>query len=29
MNQWKAADSELQPFLEQARRGLARVGFAG
>jgi eukaryotic-like serine/threonine-protein kinase len=29
MNQWKAADSELQPFIEQARRGLARVGFAG
>jgi tetratricopeptide (TPR) repeat protein len=29
MNQWKSADPELQPFVEQARRGLARVGQAG
>jgi tetratricopeptide (TPR) repeat protein len=29
MNQWKGADPELQPFVEQARRGLARVGQAG
>ncbi len=26
MTQWKRADPELQPFLDQARRGLARVG---
>ncbi len=29
MAQWKSADPELQPFLEQARQGLARVGVAG
>jgi tetratricopeptide (TPR) repeat protein len=29
MTQWKSADAELQPFIEQARRGLARVGVAG
>jgi tetratricopeptide (TPR) repeat protein len=28
MAQWKSADPELQPFLDQARRGLARVGVA-
>jgi tetratricopeptide (TPR) repeat protein len=28
MSQWKSADPELQPFLDQARRGLARVGVA-
>jgi tetratricopeptide (TPR) repeat protein/TolB-like protein len=28
MTQWKGADPELQPFLDQARRGLARVGVA-
>ncbi|MGZ8398331.1 MAG: protein kinase domain-containing protein, partial [Gemmatimonadales bacterium] len=28
MSQWKWADAELQPFLDQARRGLARVGVA-
>jgi tetratricopeptide (TPR) repeat protein len=28
MVQWKWADPELQPFLDQARRGLARVGVA-
>jgi hypothetical protein len=28
MRQWKSADPELQPFLDQARRGLARVGVA-
>jgi serine/threonine-protein kinase len=28
MSQWKLADPELQPFLDQARRGLARVGYA-
>jgi hypothetical protein len=28
MTQWKSADPELQPFLDQARRGLARVGVA-
>ncbi len=28
MTQWKTADPELQPFLDQARRGLARVGVA-
>ncbi|MGZ8397742.1 MAG: protein kinase domain-containing protein [Gemmatimonadales bacterium] len=28
MTQWKRADPELQPFLDQARRGLARVGAA-
>ena len=28
MTQWKWADPELQPFLDQARRGLARVGVA-
>ena len=27
MAQWKSADAELQPFLDQARRGLARVGY--
>ncbi|HEU4682208.1 MAG TPA: protein kinase [Gemmatimonadales bacterium] len=29
MTQWKSAGVELQPFVDQARRGLARVGFAG
>ena len=29
MQQWKSADPELQPFIDQARRGLARVGYAG
>jgi serine/threonine-protein kinase len=29
MTQWKSADPELQPFVDQARRGLARVGVAG
>ncbi|MGH7509063.1 MAG: protein kinase domain-containing protein [Gemmatimonadales bacterium] len=29
MHQWKSADPELQPFVDQARRGLARVGVAG
>ncbi|HEU5305352.1 MAG TPA: protein kinase [Gemmatimonadales bacterium] len=29
MNQWKSADPELQPFIDQARRGLARVGVSG
>ena len=28
MTQWKSADAELQPFVDQARRGLARVGVA-
>ncbi|HEY8197682.1 MAG TPA: protein kinase [Gemmatimonadales bacterium] len=28
MSQWKGANPELQPFLDQARRGLARVGVA-
>lgn len=28
MAQWKSADPELRPFLDQARRGLARVGVA-
>jgi tetratricopeptide (TPR) repeat protein len=28
MAQWKSADAELQPFIDQARRGLARVGVA-
>jgi tetratricopeptide (TPR) repeat protein len=28
MAQWKGADPELRPFLDQARRGLARVGVA-
>jgi serine/threonine protein kinase/tetratricopeptide (TPR) repeat protein len=28
MTQWRTADAELQPFLDQARRGLARVGVA-
>jgi serine/threonine protein kinase/tetratricopeptide (TPR) repeat protein len=27
--QWKAADPALQPFIQQAQRGLARVGQAG
>jgi tetratricopeptide (TPR) repeat protein/tRNA A-37 threonylcarbamoyl transferase component Bud32 len=27
--QWKGADPALQPFIEQAQRGLARVGHAG
>ena len=27
--QWKAADPALQPFIQQAQRGLARVGHAG
>ncbi|HEY3013402.1 MAG TPA: protein kinase, partial [Gemmatimonadales bacterium] len=27
--QWKEADPVLQPFIEQAERGLARVGYAG
>ena len=26
--QWKSADAELQPFVDQARRGLARMGVA-
>ena len=26
LTQWKSADAELQPFVDQARRGLARVG---
>jgi hypothetical protein len=26
MTQWKAAAPELQPFVDQARRGLARIG---
>jgi serine/threonine-protein kinase len=26
--QWKSADAELQPFVDQARRGLARMGHA-
>jgi hypothetical protein len=29
MDQWKSADPELEPFIEQARRGLARVGYSG
>ncbi len=29
MTQWKSADPELQPFVDQARRGLARVGYSG
>jgi tetratricopeptide (TPR) repeat protein/TolB-like protein len=29
INQWRSADPELQPFVEQARRGLARVGHSG
>ncbi len=29
MAQWKSADPELQPFLDQARRGLARMGYSG
>lgn len=29
MTQWKSADPELQPFVDQARRGLARVGHSG
>ncbi len=28
VTQWKSANPELQPFLDQARRGLARVGVA-
>ena len=28
MTQWKSAAAELQPFVDQARRGLARVGVA-
>jgi serine/threonine-protein kinase len=28
MTQWKSADPELQPFVDQARRGLARMGFS-
>ncbi len=28
MTQWKSADLELQPFVDQARRGLARMGVA-
>jgi hypothetical protein len=27
--QWKEADPALQPFIQQAQRGLARVGHAG
>ncbi len=29
MTQWKSAAPELQPFVDQARRGLARVGHSG
>jgi serine/threonine-protein kinase len=29
MTQWRSANAELQPFIDQARRGLARVGIAG
>lgn len=29
MTQWKSADPELQPYIDQARRGLARMGYAG
>ena len=29
LTQWKSADAELQPFVDQARRGLARVGYSG
>jgi serine/threonine-protein kinase len=29
MTQWRSADPELQPFVDQARRGLARVGYSG
>ncbi len=29
MTQWKSADAELQPFVDQARRGLARMGYSG
>jgi tetratricopeptide (TPR) repeat protein len=28
LSQWKSADAELQPFVDQARRGLARMGVA-
>ncbi len=28
LSQWKFADAELQPFVDQARRGLARMGHA-
>jgi hypothetical protein len=26
LTQWRSADAELQPFVDQARRGLARMG---
>jgi eukaryotic-like serine/threonine-protein kinase len=29
LTQWKSADAELQPFVDQARRGLARMGYSG
>ena len=29
LTQWKSADPELQPFVDQARRGLARMGVSG
>ena len=29
LTQWKSADGELQPFVDQARRGLARVRVSG
>ncbi len=29
MTQWKSADPELQPYIDQARQGLARMGYAG
>jgi serine/threonine-protein kinase len=29
LTQWKSADPELRPFIDQARRGLARVGYSG
>jgi serine/threonine protein kinase/tetratricopeptide (TPR) repeat protein len=29
LTQWKSADTELRPFVDQARRGLARMGVTG
>jgi tetratricopeptide (TPR) repeat protein len=29
LTQWRSADPELRPFVDQARRGLARVGYSG
>ena len=29
LTQWKSANAELQPFVDQARRGLARMGYSG